>query len=44
MCSFLTKIRINEELKEKLYDSGKEIVNFVNDRPLWQGIKIEQTA
>ena len=44
MSSFLTYIRINEELKEKLHESGKKIVNFVKEKPTWSGIQIEHTA
>ena len=44
MSSFLTYIRINEELKEKLHESGNKIVNFVKEKPTWSGIQIEHTV
>ena len=44
MSSFLTYIRINEELKEKLHESGKNFLNFVKEKPIWSGIQIEHTA
>lgn len=35
MSSFLENIRLNDELREKLYSASDKVVNYVNERPLW---------
>ena len=35
MSSFLENIRLNDELKEKLYSASDKVVNYVKERPLW---------
>ena len=36
MSSFLEKMRLNEDLKEKLYSASDKVLNYVNERPLWE--------
>lgn len=35
MSSFLENIRLNDDLKEKLYSASDKVLNYVNERPLW---------
>ena len=35
MSSFLENIRLNEDLKEKLYSASDKALNYFNERPLW---------
>ena len=36
MSSFLENIRLNEDLKEKLYSASDKALNYFNERPLWE--------
>ena len=36
MSSFLENIRLNDDLKEKLHSASDKVLNYVNERPLWE--------
>jgi len=35
MSSFLENVRLNDDLKEKLYSASDKVLKYVNERPLW---------
>ena len=39
MSSFLENMRLNEDLKEKLYSASDKVLNYVNERPLWERLR-----
>ena len=41
MSSFLENIRLNDDLKEKLYSASDKVLNYVNERPLWERFRSE---
>ena len=40
MSSFLENIRLNDDLKEKLNSASDKVLNYVNERPLWERFQI----
>ena len=36
MSSFLENIRLNDDLKDKLYSASDKVLKYVNERPLWE--------